>query len=328
MSILRPSLAFALSTTRKGSATLAAHLRKSAPNILQEMSALVAPVSAMNAIDLRERYEELAMRFAVCPSADSSGFDALVNEALKDAGKCGVEPTAMDLLPDCRIPLESMPPFLERRIGLRFLLSHYATLRDKGPHGDLGIFERECKLAVLCRSAVLKIQLLCMRKYNRAPKIRVEETGMSHAVMTTVPQPIQYIICELLKNSAKASIEAAQNGAIPPIEVRVEKSGGKANFSVVDAGGGLSKNVKPFEFRKIKRDAGELDGFGVGLPISRMYARYFEGDLSIFRNTDGTTAHLWLPEYTDIAANKDLMSSPCFLRNAEDMPRSLRQVRF
>eukprot|EP00397_Hematodinium_sp_SG-2012_P054778 GEMP01066336.1.p1 GENE.GEMP01066336.1~~GEMP01066336.1.p1 ORF type:complete len:226 (+),score=33.53 GEMP01066336.1:125-802(+) len=194
MSAMRPKLAFAMGATARAPTELAAHLVKSAPRTLQEMSALVAPVSSKDSLNLRGRYEDLAMRFStLSPKTDIRTFNALVSETLKDAGKCGLEPTAMDVLPEKIIPLEAMKPFLERRISLRFLMSHYEMLRHKGNrYGHVGLFERQCKLAVLCRSAALKIQLLCMRKYDRTPTIRVEETGTSQAVITAVPQPIQF----------------------------------------------------------------------------------------------------------------------------------------
>lgn len=317
---LRPSLVYALST--RGPAEFIPHLRKNTPRILDEMSALAPASSASN---LRTRYEELSARFSACSRTDSRTFDPLVREALKDAGKCGLQPTAMDSLSDFNIPRE-LKSFLERRIALRFLMSHYATLQDGSREDDIGVFERDCKLSLLCRKAAMKIQLLCMEKYKCAPKIKVEEIGPSPAVMTTVPQPISYIMCELIKNSAKASIKKT-SGTVPQIEVHVEKIDGKAKVSVVDSAGGLPKS-KPFDFPAIKRDAEttQLSGFGVGLPISRLYARYFEGDLTLQRTEFGMTANLWIPEYANTM--EDLMSSPCFLRNSEDMHRSLRQVRF
>lgn len=127
-----------------------------------------------------------------------------------------------------------------------------------------------------------------------------------------------YIMLELLKNSMRASVEFHGIDAdFPPIKVVI--ADGAENEDVVikvsDEGGGISrsnmKKIWSYLFTTADPSVQEtmvgesnavdhgtdspLAGLGYGLPISRSYARYFGGDLSIMSmEGHGTDAFVYL----------------------------------
>ena len=118
--------------------------------------------------------------------------------------------------------------------------------------------------------------------------------------------PPDYIMLELLKNSMRATVDwhgiDSPNG-FPPIKVII--ADGTENEDVIikvsDEGGGIPRSNVPRIWSYLFTTAdpavqegmvafdenvdhsidSPLAGLGYGLPISRSYARYFGGDLSI-----------------------------------------------
>jgi pyruvate dehydrogenase kinase 2/3/4 len=115
---------------------------------------------------------------------------------------------------------------------------------------------------------------------------------------------LDYIMLELLKNSMRATVDwHGVDGEYPPIKVVI--ADGKENEDVVikvsDEGGGIPrsnmKKIWSYLFTTADPAIQEgmisfnenvdhsidspLAGLGYGLPISRSYARYFGGDVSV-----------------------------------------------
>merc|ERR1712228_1072295 len=81
---------------------------------------------------------------------------------------------------------------------------------------------------------------------------------------------------------------------LPPIEVLVAK-GDHVSIKVSDQGGGIPRHITDKLFQYLFSTAprpsmnptkAPLAGYGYGLPLSRLYARYFHGDL-ILNSYDG-----------------------------------------
>jgi pyruvate dehydrogenase kinase 2/3/4 len=127
---------------------------------------------------------------------------------------------------------------------------------------------------------------------------------------------LDYIMLELIKNSMRATVEFhGFDGEFPPIKVVI--ADGAENEDVVikvsDEGGGIprsnTKKIWSYLFTTADPSVQEgmvgngvdhgtdspLAGLGYGLPISRSYARYFGGDLSIMSMEGyGTDAFVYL----------------------------------
>ena len=132
------------------------------------------------------------------------------------------------------------------------------------------------------------------------------------------PLPTDYIMLELLKNSMRATFDwHGVDADYPPIKVII--ADGKENEDVVikvsDEGGGIPRSnmdrIWSYLFTTADPAIQEgmvafnenvdhsvdspLAGLGYGLPISRSYARYFGGDLSIMSMEGfGTDAFVYL----------------------------------
>ena len=124
---------------------------------------------------------------------------------------------------------------------------------------------------------------------------------------------------ELLKNSMRATVDwHGVDADFPPIKVII--ADGNENEDVVikisDEGGGIPRSnmdriwsylfttADPSVQEGMVAFSGEVDhsvdsplaGLGYGLPISRSYARYFGGDISIMSMEGfGTDAFVYLP---------------------------------
>ena len=127
-----------------------------------------------------------------------------------------------------------------------------------------------------------------------------------------------YIMLELLKNSMRATVDwHGVDADYPPIKVII--ADGKENEDVVikvsDEGGGIPRSnmdriwsylfttadpaiqegMVAFNEKVDHSVDSPLAGLGYGLPISRSYARYFGGDLSIMSMEGfGTDAFVYL----------------------------------
>lgn len=137
---------------------------------------------------------------------------------------------------------------------------------------------------------------------------------------TYVPYHLHYIVSELLKNSMRATLERhgqKEDGDLPDITVVIARGENDITVKVGDRGGGIPhREVKkcwtycystadppPLEgeegheesFQDDRGTVGALAGYGFGLPLSRLYSRYFGGDLSIMSMEGyGTDAYVHL----------------------------------
>ena len=142
---------------------------------------------------------------------------------------------------------------------------------------------------------------MCIRQHGDAPNVTVH--GRVDLTFPYVPSHLHYILLELLKNSMRATVEYhSVDGTMPPIKVVI--ADGEENEDVVikvsDEGGGIRRSnmgrlwsylfttADPEVQRGVVEEAtndfdtaSPLAGLGYGLPISRSYARYFGGDLSV-----------------------------------------------
>ncbi|XP_017717857.1 PREDICTED: pyruvate dehydrogenase (acetyl-transferring) kinase isozyme 1, mitochondrial isoform X4 [Rhinopithecus bieti] len=108
-----------------------------------------------------------------------------------------------------------------------------------------------------------------------------------------VPSHLYHMVFELFKNAMRATMEHhANRGVYPPIQVHVTLGNEDLTVKMSDRGGGvpLRKIDRLFNYmystaprpRVETSRAVPLAGFGYGLPISRLYAQYFQGDLKLY----------------------------------------------
>jgi len=199
--------------------------------------------------------------------------------------------------------------FLDRfymsRIGIRVLAGQYIALRSPTMDGYIGMIDQYTSPYEVVKQAVLDASYMCENSFGTFPEVII--TGRLDMTFPYMPTQLHYIILELLKNAMRATCEhhGIDPRKWPPIEVVI--ADGHANEDVVikisDEGGGIPrsnrKKIWSYLFttadpaiqdgligfdEKTRGDHSfdaPLAGLGYGLPISRSYARYFGGDVSI-----------------------------------------------
>jgi len=216
--------------------------------------------------------------------------------------------------------MEDSHAFLDRfyvsRIGIRVLIGQYLSLRQPPVQNYIGIICQNTSPYEIVKRAIDDASFMCTRKYGDAPEVII--TGQLNLSFPYVPTHLHYIMLELLKNSMRATIDwHGVDSDYPPIKVII--ADGAENEDVVikvsDEGGGIPRSnmkkiwsylfttadpaiqegVVAFNENVDHSIDSPLAGLGYGLPISRSYARYFGGDLSIMSMEGyGTDAFVYL----------------------------------
>lgn len=201
--------------------------------------------------------------------------------------------------------------FLDRfymsRISLRMLLHQHILLfePDADKHTNrIGMIDPGCKVKSVILEAFQNAAMLCEDYYDLAPDIEIKgqtliknEKGKKAPLSLCYPPPhLYHILYELFKNSMRATVEKHRNASdLPGIEVLVAKGDHDVSIRISDQGGGIPRHITDHLFHYLYSTAprpsmtpvkAPLAGYGYGLPLSRLYARYFHGDL-ILNSYDG-----------------------------------------
>uniref|UniRef100_A0AAQ5X8G3 Protein-serine/threonine kinase n=1 Tax=Amphiprion ocellaris TaxID=80972 RepID=A0AAQ5X8G3_AMPOC len=196
--------------------------------------------------------------------------------------------------------------FLDRfymsRISIRMLINQHTLIFDGTTNpvhpNTIGSIDPHCQVGDV-------VQGKSMSHYHtHSMKLNLKS---NHPIsIVYVPSHLYHMLFELFKNAMRATIETHESSNnLPPIQVLVSLGGEDMSIKVSDRGGGVA-------FRRIENlfsylystapapQIGEhtrppLAGFGYGLPISRLYAKYFQGDLQLYTMEGyGTDAVIYL----------------------------------
>ncbi|XP_077773498.1 pyruvate dehydrogenase kinase, isozyme 2 isoform X3 [Podarcis muralis] len=181
--------------------------------------------------------------------------------------------------------------FLDRfylsRISIRMLINQHTLIFDGSTNPahpkHIGSIDPNCNVSDVVRDAYDMSKLLCDKYYMASPDLEIQEVNASGTGphpwptnqpdqsihMVYVPSHLYHMLFELFKNAMRATVESHESSlTLPPIKVMV--SLGQEDLSI-------------------------RAGFGYGLPISRLYAKYFQGDLQLFSMEGfGTDAVIYL----------------------------------
>jgi pyruvate dehydrogenase kinase 2/3/4 len=217
--------------------------------------------------------------------------------------------------------------FLTRRIGIRFLLGHHLALLADHKRGVqsksiCGLIDRELSPYAVAADAASAAMSLCRDTYGFAPEIHVD--GSQTHTLPYVRDHLMYILMELFKNSCRATVERySDSREIPPIRVTIgSEEHEDVAIKVSDAGGGIPRThmrrVWSYLYTTAPKNAKELmthmdnespiAGLGFGLPVSRLHARYFGGDLQMLSMPGrGTDCVLYLRRLGDIRETESVL---------------------
>jgi pyruvate dehydrogenase kinase 2/3/4 len=210
--------------------------------------------------------------------------------------------------------------FLDRfymsRIGIRMLIGQHIALTDQRTHTDpnyVGIICTNTNVRDLAQEAIENARFVCEDHYGLfdAPKVRL--VCPPDLNFMYVPGHLSHMLFETLKNSLRAVVEThgADKEEFPVTQVIVSEGREDITIKISDEGGGIPRSSIPLvwtymyttvdqtpnldpDFNKSDFKA-PMAGFGYGLPISRLYARYFGGDLKLISMEGyGTDVYLHL----------------------------------
>ncbi|KAM9497609.1 pyruvate dehydrogenase (acetyl-transferring) kinase isozyme 3, mitochondrial-like [Salvelinus alpinus] len=208
--------------------------------------------------------------------------------------------------------------FYTNRISFRMLINQHTLLfgddRTTSHPKHIGGIDPTCNVPEVVKDAYETAKMLCEQYYMVAPELNIEEynsKASSKAIQVVyVPSHLFHTLFELFKNSMRATVELHENSSagLPPVKAMVTLGKEDLSIKISDRGGGvpLRKIDKLFSYMYSTAptpslepgngtQAAPLAGFGYGLPISRLYARYFQGDLNLYSMEGvGTDAVIYL----------------------------------
>ncbi|KAJ6719938.1 hypothetical protein OIU79_007542 [Salix purpurea] len=216
--------------------------------------------------------------------------------------------------------LDEIHQFLDRfymsRIGIRMLIGQHVELHNPNPPPHcVGYIHTKMSPVEVAQNASEDARAICLQEYGSAPAVNIY--GDPNFTFPYVPTHLQLMVFELVKNSLRAVQERYMDSdkVSPPVRIIVADGIEDVTIKVSDEGGGIARSGLPKIFTYLYSTAknpldedcdlgtGEavtMAGYGYGLPISRLYARYFGGDLQIISMEGyGTDAYLHLSRLGD-----------------------------
>uniref|UniRef100_A0A1E1X9A4 Protein-serine/threonine kinase n=1 Tax=Amblyomma aureolatum TaxID=187763 RepID=A0A1E1X9A4_9ACAR len=196
----------------------------------------------------------------------------------------------------------SIQYFLDRfymnRISIRMLINQHTSLfgNENNTHPrNIGSIDRNCNVASIVEDAYENAKFLCDQYYLTSPGLVVEQCDVispnSTICIDYVPSHLYHMLFELFKNSMRAVVEyhGTEADEFPPLKVLIARGREDLTIKLSDKGGGIPRSCTELLFQYMYSTAPQpsasglnsapLAGYGYGLPLSRLYARYFRGDL-------------------------------------------------
>ncbi|KAK6454361.1 mitochondrial branched-chain alpha-ketoacid dehydrogenase kinase-domain-containing protein [Scheffersomyces xylosifermentans] len=198
----------------------------------------------------------------------------------------------------------------------------------------VGVICTDCNVGEIAEDAIETAKYICEEYYGlfEAPEIQLIAPSNDINFMY-VPGHLIHMLFETLKNSLRATIEFhtprlkqqmieedpklkkedidLNDLKFPPIKVIISEGAEDIAIKISDEGGGIARSEVPLIWTYLYTTVSEtpildqeynqtsfkapMAGFGYGLPISRLYAQYFGGDLKLISMEGyGTDVYLHL----------------------------------
>lgn len=213
---------------------------------------------------------------------------------------------AMDLSPlqsshvDVENPFASdlwLSNFVAGRIKWHMLQEDFLRLCD----GSGNVVEKECDVTTLVEEAAAQVYQMAESEMGIAPKLLIE-CDCDSLMMCGVGEQLRYIVTELVKNACVATVQSNSLHHPVLIEVRGPQSAPIASshaasessqpcftIRIRDGAGGVPTNAIKHMWLlgwSGHNSQRRIAGFGVGLPLARVYAGLFGGSVDAASRTD------------------------------------------
>mmetsp|Transcript_36635 Transcript_36635/g.95642 ORF Transcript_36635/g.95642 Transcript_36635/m.95642 type:complete len:321 (+) Transcript_36635:2-964(+) len=214
---------------------------------------------------------------------------------------------------------EWMERFLTSRIGTEMLTSQYIAIINQVSQGKdqlTGIVDPHVSPEQVCKAAAEAAKQLCLSHMGMAPDIeidvRVKRSRAGEISFSYIPIYLRYILLEVLKNSCQATVRTLFTSLCAeeeprPVKIVICSDDNRVAIRISDRAGGIpfdvGEQVWDFGFTGTSANnaadpsaATALGGFGIGLPLARLYANYLGGSLSLVSLPEyGVDTYLFLP---------------------------------
>ena len=150
----------------------------------------------------------------------------------------------------------------------------------------------DCSIKHIIQNAIEDIENATRMIYDEDINITIIEHSQD-IIFQSIPSHLYYIFFEILKNSIQAHMEGSRS--YEPIKVELNKTNSGIYIRIRDKGNSfpIYKLNKVFSFSYSTNKDKELgdnetiysdrkpiiSGYGFGLPLARLYARYLNGDI-------------------------------------------------
>ncbi|KAH9273475.1 hypothetical protein BASA83_004141 [Batrachochytrium salamandrivorans] len=252
---------------------------------------------------------------------------------LKEHWKRTNSPLHMEVVADamsrtaCQLPLPSsiqsfLDGFYMSRIGIRMLIGQHTSMtkavcNDTSQEDYVGIICTKTNVGEIATDAIRDARTICQDYYGLYDCPQVKLMGRTDIDFMYVPSHLHHMLFELIKNSLRAIVERYGIDCETYPDIRLVVAEGKEDITIKisDEGGGIPRSGIPLIWTYMYTTAEKplmeegynqgdfrapLAGFGYGLPLSRLYARYFGGDLRLISMEGyGTDAYLHLSRLSD-----------------------------
>jgi len=309
-------------------------------NIMKEINLLPDPLKAMPSVKLVMSWYEQSFKELIAfeerngkDPKDMKNFDSFTSTLvmIKNRHSNVVETMAQGILEmksthgiEHNVE-DKIQYFLDRfymsRISIRMLINQHTLLFGKPDKNNnpkhIGSIDPNCKVSHLVEDASANASFLCEQYYCAAPKVKItaysegKELQSDQLDIVYVPSHLYHMLFELFKNSMRAVVEKHEEGNLPDIQAMIVMGKEDLTIKISDQGGGIPRSkldqlfqymysTAPQPARSDNVDSAPIAGYGYGLPLSRLYAKYFQGDivLNSFEGF-GTDAIVYLKVLSD-----------------------------
>lgn len=212
-------------------------------------------------------------------------------------------------------------------IAYNFLSRMWLNVDEKEAGGGrVGMVDLNINLESVVRDAVNEAKQICNDHYGDCPATEfVVSTGTKTFRFPYMSTTIRYIVVELMKNAFRATVDAHMKrnslgivtcDDMPPVKVLInlQEDNQHACIRISDEALGMTRRAlemaMAYSYTSVAKPALELDsdggvtkteapsplaGYGYGLPMSRIYARSFGGDIVLHSMEGyGTRAYYYI----------------------------------
>lgn len=238
---------------------------------------------------------------------------ALLKLKHSDSRWSSIHLTEEDVLPYSELAVIQDPlDFCNRcMITYNFLSRMYLNSSDKSNEEKVGMVDVEINLEQIVRRSVDEAKQICTDHYGDCPDVdftlSIDSETIKFPYMSTT---VRYIVLELMKNAFRATVEAHMKrnecGIVtcvdmPPVNVLInlKQHTEHACICISDEGNGMTEKALAMAMaysytsvskpaltlkdengkKEVEETTSPLAGYGYGLPMSRIYAESFGGDL-------------------------------------------------